>query len=232
MASRRNGSTLSFDTSILNAATSTHHNHRRSSSLIVNDTISAQRPKKRSRAAGSVHSNHEGPPLIPTNDLLTGSDATGGHRLGSSSVTVEGVIPTSIALGDHYWHALCMAGSVFRLDSHLWIMQDWDSQLEVLRAGLYVHIVRLPHDSNEHGVACNCSHWKASSTCIHQMTLQSYAASFQNMNLIAPSPLPPAGVMSPGSGSLSHSGGMDDGTVNHADFWTRANTGLMPFRLR
>ncbi|KAF9235541.1 hypothetical protein BU15DRAFT_35345, partial [Melanogaster broomeanus] len=93
---------------------------------------------------------------------------------------------------DHYWHALCMAGSVFRLDSHLWIMQDWDSQLEVLRAGLYVHIVRLPHDSNEHGVACNCSHWKASSTCIHQMTLQSYAASFQNMNLIAPSPLPPA----------------------------------------
>ncbi|KIJ11559.1 hypothetical protein PAXINDRAFT_157266 [Paxillus involutus ATCC 200175] len=49
-----------------------------------------------------------------------------------------------------YWHALSTAGTVFRLDPHLWVMQDWDPQDEVLKIGIYVHVARLPRGPNDY----------------------------------------------------------------------------------
>ncbi|KII82852.1 hypothetical protein PLICRDRAFT_96050 [Plicaturopsis crispa FD-325 SS-3] len=103
-----------------------------------------------------------------------------------------------------YWYALSQVGSVFRLDDYMWVVQDWDAEQEMLRIGVYYHIVRLPRSDNTYGVACTCSRWHSSHSCIHQDLIYSHTDVFTRLSLITPSPTPPAVLIHSSSFDNTH----------------------------
>ncbi|KAH9914671.1 hypothetical protein B0H21DRAFT_896058 [Amylocystis lapponica] len=52
-----------------------------------------------------------------------------------------------------YWAALAMTRTVFRIDEHLFVMQGWNHETEMLQIGAYCHVVHLPRGPNEYGIA-------------------------------------------------------------------------------
>ncbi|KAJ3534115.1 hypothetical protein NM688_g7184 [Phlebia brevispora] len=91
-----------------------------------------------------------------------------------------------------YWYALRNSGAVFRLDSYLFVLQDWDEKHHMLKIGKYSHVACLPRGPNEFGIACNCISWKTRASCIHQSTLREKLRSLLALDPIAPFPTPPA----------------------------------------
>ncbi|KAF8833731.1 hypothetical protein BDN67DRAFT_976448 [Paxillus ammoniavirescens] len=181
--SRQNGSTLSFDTL---SATALRHHHRRSS-LVINDSHTLPRPKKRPRVSSDAGTGSLSQPLIHPQDTSSVDLSGGWQELPSFAAE-----PAASNSPTRYWHALSTAGTVFRLDPHLWVMQGWDPQDEVLKIGVYVHVARLPRGPNDYGVTCSCPRWKMNNMCVHQITLQSQCVAFEDMMAVVPFPLPPA----------------------------------------
>lgn len=129
MASRRNGSSLSIQS--LSSSPTPHRilrNHH--SSLTINDISPAQQQKKRRRSSTSTEqqsTSHQALNRADDHDVVSLSMD---QQASPAAVhdPLSAVLPSI-----QYWHALCMTGSLFRLDSHMWVMQDWDTQGEVLK---------------------------------------------------------------------------------------------------
>ncbi|KAH9940291.1 hypothetical protein B0H21DRAFT_657713, partial [Amylocystis lapponica] len=91
-----------------------------------------------------------------------------------------------------YWAALAMTRTVFRIDEHLFVMQGWNHETEMLQIGAYCHVVHLPRGPNEYGIACTCARWKAVNTCIHQRVVAANIPFLMTRPLHCPIPPPPA----------------------------------------
>ncbi|EED81134.1 predicted protein [Postia placenta Mad-698-R] len=93
---------------------------------------------------------------------------------------------------DEYWIALSSVGGVFRLDTSLYVLQDWDSREQSLKIGAYYHIVCLPYGPTQLGVACTCPLFKAQRNCTHRRVLLARLTTFTGFLIISPMPIPPA----------------------------------------
>ncbi|KAH8107223.1 hypothetical protein BXZ70DRAFT_1060730 [Cristinia sonorae] len=95
---------------------------------------------------------------------------------------------------DEYWHALLAEDSraLFRLDSHVFVLQDWDEDEHMLQLGQYFHVLSFPHPSGQLGVACTCPRWKAKENCRHSSLFHMHSSHLSFLLPVVKSPLPPA----------------------------------------
>ncbi len=68
-----------------------------------------------------------GPEPIASFDVYAAS-----FEIELASVMDKGAVPQPTAAEVDYWHALDVVESIFRLDEHLFVMQDWDEKEHML----------------------------------------------------------------------------------------------------
>ncbi len=52
---------------------------------------------------------------------------------------------TGNLVGAEYWYALCAVGTAFRLDSFLYVLQDWDHKESMLKVSYCIPIIKCTY---------------------------------------------------------------------------------------
>lgn len=112
--------------------------HRTTASALDRIPLSVQ-PETDVLAPPQVASSLARPEEAPLAPLSVGPELIASFDVYAASFEIElapgmdnGAVPQPTAAEVDYWHALDVVESIFRLDGHLFVMQDWDEKEHML----------------------------------------------------------------------------------------------------